>query len=1436
MSDTPQGTLLFKPCGLENSGNSCYVNAVLQSITAVPIFQRKVAYSDGRGAKYLMIKHFLRAANRGQVFSPRLPKLSASAQEDAHEYMLQLARGIPRWCDIFVSKMNIESKCTETGCNGCSFQHDQPCFDIDIPVTGIKDIREGFVHFTHGDFLQEGWDRCDSCGVENIHPDRTRYINDFADCLIVKATRFKELWGGHRVKDAGKIYCPPILRNSELAQLHHTGTGPGEDYMLISIVAHHGELSNGHYTAYTRYGKLWYECNDDKIAAVSQEKVCSDGSGYMFYFCRQSLLPPSYEEVPRNIVSVDKRKPGKVQQEPSNPRCASIAQSPPTQFPPTQFPPTQVVPPTAADDAELNDPTEVDFAGLLDEQEEAMQRESQEGNTQELFQELRTAVFEAEQVQEPAGRELPPAQQVQGQDQSSSQVPSQEPAASFAATNGHSDFQSTAEAPLVAFSADCLNDLHFLDNIDAKHFTEFRCNVSRMIPKEFQKPWSVLLMSLMSHIHACYSQESPPAMTNRAVVLLWMLPRLLLNVPSRKIDESVRFEGFLSHKPAMRRRFRLARDGKFDELFEIYLQNCCQGTGGVGNTGMDKEAQANKFCALVEAHEDSRANASLHSSGIAPTNDDTKNALRQLIVQQTESENEACKERLQQRAKKGSSREFTVHWKVLLKALRQLSRYSAAAASGWRNEFLKALCILDKDTIQGSIAPFFATLMQSKIPGFAEWMRFVKLVPLKKKKGGIRPIGISEPFSKVTEKLWMNGIKDSAERILSPFQFGCFFKAGGEAMCRTFQYENDLFQESIAKVDGKNFFNSILRDALVDGAAQISEDFEIYAANELSIPTSYFLYDSNGQVCEITTMVGTIQGRSLSSLLTCLAMIPAQKEFVNTIKFRYPFLNVVGADSEIEADSIREENLAELPDFDTFCEECPENKDSQTSLLSNVAVALRAYIDDQTLRCPKSLVQPCISILSKLMRPLGVEFNERSEVWNSVAEPESGIILLGVPMWGVGKREIGEDDSICHGIGSKQFINENLCPQIKARYTEAIDKLREVMQHAPKGRDVGASVERILRVCIVPRHTHIARAYPPSLIRKTLQECDDLTAQCLMNDVYGWSRDRFWNKAHEKAVKLNVQLPCKFTGAGIIPQHALCDAAYAASWLQPLETIAKASNTGNRAILTEWNENASSPSIHELRNSLSKLGHSSDLIELYEAYEEAKAKHFDLMQKRLEKGEDISEWQFRFNWQKFLSKGIWKQRFESYQDHLAKSNLPFLSFEKERIEARRDAFAQRCFDIIPDDSRLRLHLDDFRISRSYFFGVPLFPPWQSDGQVCFGFCHMKNDKGNVCGMKNVDCFGHHAFLCPCTSKHTEHNAIRNVVNAECKGLGFITEKEVAMPQFNHRADNLLTDLEADRLPIAIDITIRALHQQGIRTGAKVIEAAVKSKQIEGICD
>ena len=169
-------------------------------------------------------------------------------------------------------------------------------------------------------------------------------------------------------------------------------------------------------------------------------------------------------------------------------------------------------------------------------------------------------------------------------------------------------------------------------------------------------------------------------------------------------------------------------------------------------------------------------------------------------------------------------------------------------------------------------------------------------------------------------------------KILRPFQYGCFFKSGGEACVRSFQYENDLFPESLAKVDGRNFFNEIVRESLVDGASLISDEFAEYCAQELSEPTTYFYYSAEG-VTKITTMFGTIQGRVLSSILTCLAMIPAQKNFVNTVKFKYPQLNVIGADSNPDPSEIKPELLHELPEFDVFASECPPSEVSGKSPL-----------------------------------------------------------------------------------------------------------------------------------------------------------------------------------------------------------------------------------------------------------------------------------------------------------------------------------------------------------------------------------------------------------------------------------------------------------------------------------------------------------------------
>ena len=41
------------------------------------------------------------------------------------------------------------------------------------------------------------------------------------------------------------------------------------------------------------------------------------------------------------------------------------------------------------------------------------------------------------------------------------------------------------------------------------------------------------------------------------------------HIPCRRINDKVRYEGMLSFKPAIRRRFKLASEGNFSELYRL---------------------------------------------------------------------------------------------------------------------------------------------------------------------------------------------------------------------------------------------------------------------------------------------------------------------------------------------------------------------------------------------------------------------------------------------------------------------------------------------------------------------------------------------------------------------------------------------------------------------------------------------------------------------------------------------------------------------------------------------------------------------------------------------------------------------------------------------------------------------------------------------------
>ena len=127
-------------------------------------------------------------------------------------------------------------------------------------------------------------------------------------------------------------------------------------------------------------------------------------------------------------------------------------------------------------------------------------------------------------------------------------------------------------------------ELSLIDDISAKHFLDMRVLIRRNIPKEFVRPWNSLLVPLMASINSDHGMKSgdlldgqgmptPSTCNARKFKLLWILPRLMWHIPCRRINGKVRYEGMLSFKPAIRRRFKLASEGNFSELYRIYLRN-----------------------------------------------------------------------------------------------------------------------------------------------------------------------------------------------------------------------------------------------------------------------------------------------------------------------------------------------------------------------------------------------------------------------------------------------------------------------------------------------------------------------------------------------------------------------------------------------------------------------------------------------------------------------------------------------------------------------------------------------------------------------------------------------------------------------------------------------------------------------------------------------
>jgi ubiquitin C-terminal hydrolase len=264
--------------GIANYGASCYINATLQCLIAVPEFEPRptvrTAYAEikrvmdsGNSPTEKQIQSLLDAANVQEDGAPRGTTLTVSNQADANELMLAI---------------------------GAS---DRSPFAFDIRKTLFYNDARGQARESESvDPASQLTLRLDNSGVTSV----VSLMNDFFDIeeLPDRIGRNPEDKQTSQKGKASLSSTPPVLvvhlarfldvstkNDLEVTfreTLHvekYAADGARVTYDLFAAVIHEGTIQSGHYWALVKKNGAWRKYDDQRVTEANFDTVLKEGKG-----------------------------------------------------------------------------------------------------------------------------------------------------------------------------------------------------------------------------------------------------------------------------------------------------------------------------------------------------------------------------------------------------------------------------------------------------------------------------------------------------------------------------------------------------------------------------------------------------------------------------------------------------------------------------------------------------------------------------------------------------------------------------------------------------------------------------------------------------------------------------------------------------------------------------------------------------------------------------------------------------------------------------------------------------------------------------------------------------------------------------------------------------------------------------------------------------
>ncbi|XP_073444174.1 ubiquitin carboxyl-terminal hydrolase 36 [Dendrobates tinctorius] len=315
--------------GLQNLGNTCFLNSTVQCLTYTPpLANYLLSKEHSRNCQQvgfcmlcIMQNHLIQAfANSGNSIKPvsfirELKKIARhfrfGSQEDAHEFLRYTIDAMQKACLNGYAKLDRQSQATtlvhqifggylrsRVKCSVCKSVSDtfDPYLDIALEIRHSANIIRALELFVRSDVLSgENAYMCAKC-KKKVPATKRFSVHRASNVLTLSLKRFANFSGGKITKDVG---YPEFLN---IRPYMSQTNGDPVMYALYAVLVHSGYSCHaGHYYCYVKASNgQWYQMNDSLVHA-SNIKVVLNQQAYVLFYLR---VPESKKNFDPSVCKV----------------------------------------------------------------------------------------------------------------------------------------------------------------------------------------------------------------------------------------------------------------------------------------------------------------------------------------------------------------------------------------------------------------------------------------------------------------------------------------------------------------------------------------------------------------------------------------------------------------------------------------------------------------------------------------------------------------------------------------------------------------------------------------------------------------------------------------------------------------------------------------------------------------------------------------------------------------------------------------------------------------------------------------------------------------------------------------------------------------------------------------------------------------------------